>query len=416
MRVPFHATDTRILFLSRAIRLFAYGLLSVVLVFYLVDLGLSEKQVGLLLSLTLVGDTLISLWLTTHADRIGRKRTLLLGALLMIGAGAVFASAGSFLVLLCAAIVGVISPSGNEVGPFLSVEQASLAELVPSHHRTQTFAWYNLLGSFTTAGGALASGFILQFLQAAANLTTSQSYRGIVVIYGAFGLLLFAILSGLSGSIETKHPIDRDSLKTRWLGLTRSRRFVLGLSALFALDAFAGGFIIQSILAYWFHVKFGIDIKWIGTIFFGANILAGISALSAARVARRFGLLNTMVFTHLPSNLLLILVPFMPNITFAIALLLLRFSISQMDVPTRQSYTMAVVDKEERSAAAGITNVARTIGASLAPVIAAPCLVVPALFNAPFFIAGGLKIIYDLILYRAFRSTIPAEEIGPTRT
>jgi MFS family permease len=176
------------------------------------------------------------------------------------------------------------------------------------------------------------------------------------------------------------------------------------------MDAFAGGFVLQSIVAYWFHVRFGVQPALLGSIFFGANILAGISALAAAWVASKIGLIRTMVFTHIPSNILLIFVPLMPNLPLAIILLLLRFSISQMDVPTRQSYTMAVVSPEERSAAAGITGIARTTGASLSPVVTGPLLANPILINMPFFLSGGIKILYDLMLYRSFRATRPPEE------
>jgi MFS family permease len=185
---------------------------------------------------------------------------------------------------------------------------------------------------------------------------------------------------------------------------------VLKLSALFSIDAFAGGFVLQSILAYWFHVRFNVQPAVLGSIFFGANILAGLSALSAAWVASKIGLIRTMVFTHIPSNILLILVPLMPNLPLAIAVLLLRFSISQMDVPTRQSYTMAVVAPDERSAAAGITGIARTTGASLSPVVTGPLLANAALMNLPFYLSGGLKIVYDLLLYRSFKAIKPPEE------
>ena len=185
---------------------------------------------------------------------------------------------------------------------------------------------------------------------------------------------------------------------------------IFRLAALFSLDAFAGGFVIQSLVAYWFHIRFGVEPGVLGSIFFGANILAGISALSAAWVARRIGLINTMVFTHLPSNILLILVPFMPTLPLAILMLLLRFSISQMDVPTRQSYTMAVVAPDERSAAAGVTGIARTIGASLSPVLTGLFLANPALLALPFVLSGSLKILYDLGLYRSFREMKPPEE------
>jgi MFS family permease len=199
-------------------------------------------------------------------------------------------------------------------------------------------------------------------------------------------------------------------VEKRTLGLHKSRDVVLKLSSLFALDAFAGGLIIQSMLAFWFHVKYGVDIGVIGSIFFGANILAGISSLLAAPLAKRIGLINTMVFTHIPSNILLMLVPLMPNLPLAVFVLLVRFSISQMDVPTRQSYTMAVVAPDERSAASGVTSIARSIGAAISPVLTGLMLGVPALISAPFFLAGGLKIVYDLLLFRQFRTVKPPEE------
>jgi len=196
----------------------------------------------------------------------------------------------------------------------------------------------------------------------------------------------------------------------RSFGLGRSRDVVLRLSALFALDSFGGGFVAQSFAAYWFYLRFGVNPSTLGAIFFGANMFAGVSALLASRLASRIGLVKTMVFTHLPSNVLLILVPLMPTLPLAISVLLLRFSISQMDVPTRQSYTMAVVHPEERSAAAGITGVARTVGASIAPVFVGLMFARPSLMNLPFFIAGTLKIVYDLLLYRGFVTHLPTEE------
>jgi MFS family permease len=196
----------------------------------------------------------------------------------------------------------------------------------------------------------------------------------------------------------------------RVLGLHRSRAVVFKLSSLFAMDAFAGALLVQSLIVYWFHVRFGIESGLLGSIFFGANILAGVSALLAVRIANKFGLINTMVFTHIPSNILLILVPLMPTLPLAIAVLLLRFSISQMDVPTRQSYTMAVVAPDERSAASGLTAIARSVGAAISPALTGLLFSIPVLFNVPFFLSGGLKIIYDLLLYREFRAVKPPEE------
>ncbi|MGB8982392.1 MAG: MFS transporter [Anaerolineales bacterium] len=398
--------DIAILFSTRMIRLFCYGFLSVVLALYLAESGFTEGQIGLLFTFTLVGDALISLWLTTSADRFGRKRTLILGALLMAGAGLAFALTRNVILLIIAAIVGVISPSGNEIGPFLSVEQAGLAQLVPSKKRTQYFAWYALVGSFATAIGALTGGWLAQALQDNA-WTALESYRVVLMGYALGGFLLLLLFLSLTHTVEVEAV--RDTTK-RVLGLHRSRSVVFKLSSLFAMDAFAGGLLVQGLVAYWFHVRFGVESGVLGSIFFGANILAGISALLAIRIANRIGLINTMVFTHIPSNILLILVPLMPTLPLAIGVLLLRFSLSQMDVPTRQSYTMAVVAPDERSAASGVTTIARSVGAAVSPALTGLLFSIPALFSAPFFLSGGLKIIYDLLLYREFRAVKPPEE------
>lgn len=404
--------DGSFLFITRIARMFGYGFLSVVLVLYLTQIGLSETQIGLLLTLTLIGDTIISLWITTNADRIGRRRMLIFGAFLMVFAGILFAITQNFVFLLIAATIGVISPSGYEVGPFLSIEQAALSQIVSNEKRTHIFAWYNLVGSFATALGALGGGGLVQALQDS-GVTPFGSYRTIVIGYAIIGLILGILFTRLSPGVEIQVGSDpshsTSSFKTRF-GLHRSRGVVFKLSALFSIDAFAGGFVLQSILAYWFHIRFNVQPAILGTIFFGANILAGLSALSAVWVASKIGLIRTMVFTHIPSNILLILVPLMPNLPLAIAVLLLRFSISQMDVPTRQSYTMAMVAPDERSAAAGITGIARTTGASLSPVFTGPMLANAALMNLPFFLSGGLKIIYDLLLYRSFKAIKPPEE------
>jgi len=403
--------DGWLLFATRFIRLFAYGSLSVVLVFYLVAIGLSQPETGTLLTLTLAGDIVVSLFLTTRADRIGRRRMLVVGALLMAAAGVVFASTRNLWLLVVAGTIGVISPSGNEVGPFLSIEQAALSHVVTERTRTEVFAWYTLAGSVATALGALAAGFAVRLMRDATATVTS--YRAVVVLYAALGLVLAALFSRLSRTAEAATFGEKKAFQATFAGLSgldRSRAVVLRLSALFALDSFGGGFVIQSFAAYWFYLRFGVDPGTLGVIFFWANIFAGMSALLASRLASRFGLINTIVGTHLPSNVLLIAVPLMPTLHLAIAVLLLRFSISQMDVPTRQSYIMAVVVENERSAAAGITGVARTIGAALSPLLVGFMFARPALISLPFFIAGTLKIVYDLLLYRAFVAVQPPEE------
>lgn len=405
-------TDGWLLFATRGTRLFAYGLLSVILVLYLSEVGLSDAQIGLLLTLTLLGDTAISLGITTTADRIGRRKMLILGALLMVFAGLLFASSRSFLVLLLAATIGVISPSGNEVGPFLSIEQSALSQLISGQRRTRVFAWYNLLGSCATAFGALCGGVGAQWLQGAGR-SGADAYRPLVIVYSGIGLVLAVGFAFVSKAVEVSTPAAdhgmQPPVKPRF-GLHRSRGVVLRLSGLFALDAFGGGFVIQSIIAYWLHLKFGMEPAALGGIFLGANLLAGVSALAAGWLAGRIGLINTMVFTHLPSNLLLMLVPLMPTAWLAVVVLLLRFSISQMDVPTRQSYTMAVVSPDERSAASGVTSVARSIGASISPILATALVGTSALASLPFLMAGGIKVLYDLLLYRSFVAVRPPEE------
>jgi MFS family permease len=416
------APDGRRLLGTRMLRLFAYGFLSVVLVLYLAELGFEERRIGLLLTLTLAGDAVISLAIAAIADRVGRRRMLIAGAALMILAGLAFLLTRSYALLTLAAIVGTISPSGAEVGPFLAIEQAALTQTVPDQHRTQVFAWYNLAGSCATALGALCGGALAQALQHG-GLSPLASYRAVVAGYALFGALLVVMFSRLSPAAEAELSIANDKLRKHscaktnaqfsilnsQFGLRRSRRVVLKLASLFMLDALAGGLVVQSLIAYWFARRYGVEPALLGAIFFGANMLAGISALAAARIAARFGLINTMVWTHLPSNVLLILIPLMPNLALAIIVLLVRFSISQMDVPTRQSYTMAVVDPDERSAAAGVTTIARTVAVAIAPTITGALLSM-SLLSLPFALAGGLKIAYDLLLYRSFRALKPPEE------
>jgi MFS family permease len=404
-------SDGRALFALRTMRMFGYGFLAVVLVLYLDAAGLDPLAIGAVLTLTLIGDTVLSLWLTTHADRFGRRRVLIISSLLVAVAGAVFAATDWLPLLVLAGIIGVISPTGNEVGPFLAIEQASLSEVVPDRRRTATFAWYNLAGYVATATGALAAGLLGQAL-IGAGWPALNAYRAVVALYAAIGLAMAVIAWRLGGEIEAPPTAAADDGIVRRLGLGRSRSVVFRLSALFSLDAFAGGFIPQSLMAYWFTLQFGVSPAALGAIFFAANLLAAVSSLSAARIAARIGLIETMVFTHLPSNVLLLLVPLMPTLPLAVAVLLLRFSLSQMDVPTRQSYVMAVVDPDERSAAAGVTGIARTVGAAISPSISTVLIASAGTAAIPFFLAGGLKIVYDLLIYRDFRSVRPIEEVA----
>lgn len=400
--------DGRWLFATRMVRMFAYGFVSVVLALYLAAAGLTENQIGLLLTFTLIGDTVIALWLTSHADRAGRRKTLQVSAGLMVLAGGVLALTQNYWLALAAATLGVLSPSGNEVGAFLPVEQAALTQTISDEQRTSTLAWYQLAGSLATALGALAGGGLAQVLQNAGTVPL-ESYRAVLATYAGLGILLLLMFTRLTYSVESR-VIQPPATRPFSLGLHRSRNVVFKLAALFSLDAFGGALVVQSFFAYWFHVRYGVEPAGLGGIFFGANLLGGLSALAAASLAKRIGLINTMVFTHLPSNVLLMLVPLMPTLPLAVLVLLVRYSISQMDVPTRQSYTLAVVEPDERSAASGVTSVARTVGASFAPTLTGALLANPVLASVPFFLAGALKIIYDLALWQSFRALKPPEE------
>ncbi|MGQ0636347.1 MAG: MFS transporter [Planctomycetaceae bacterium] len=398
--------DAGCLFLTRGLRMFAYGLLSVVLALFLEQAGFSSWQIGWVLSGALAGDIVVSLWFATRADRLGRRRLLVASALLMAAAGGVFAVSRNFAVLLAAATIGVISPSDKEVGPFLSIEQASLAQIVPAARRTAVFAWYHLVGGLLAALGLLCGGALVEFAQARTQ-SPVDAYVPVLVIYAAVGLIMAALFTRLSPAVEpaaggASQP-RREGAQADWHGLHRSKRIVALLSALFTLDAFAGGFILQSLVAYWLHRRFAVEPESLGEIFAVASLLAGLSALAAGRLAQRFGLVNTMVFTHLPSNVLLLLIPLATDVRWAVGLWLARCLISEMDVPTRQALTMHLVAPDERSAAAGITAVARSVGRS-ASALPAAWLVGSATFSGlPFLLAGGLKIVYDLLLWGAMR-------------
>ena len=383
------------------VRSFAYGFLSVVLGLYLNAIGLTTTAIGWIFTAALAGGAVMTIVITTVADSFGRKTLLILGAVLMATAGWVFAVSNDPLFLALAAIFGTISPSGKEVGPFLSIEQAILPETTQDQHRTIVFSAYNLIGSLLGAVGALAVGLPSLF-----SIPQTTGYQFLVWGYVICAVVMMVVFALLSPAIEAK---PKTVSQKRVIGVQRSRSVVAKLAGLFALDAFAGGFIVQSIVAYWFYLRYETDLNTLGGIFFGTNLLAALSFLAAPAMARRFGLLNTMVFTHLPSNVLLLLVPLMPNLELAVVMLLVRNLLSQLDVPTRQSYTMAVVDPDERAASAGILSVARNASAALAPLFTGPILAVPSL-GLPFLLAGGLKIIYDLWIFAVFRKVKPPEE------
>jgi MFS family permease len=393
--------DGWLLFATCGVRSIAYGFLSVILGLYLDAIGLNTTTIGWIFTAALAGGAVMTILITAIADSFGRKCLLIIGAALMTSAGFVFAVSSDPILLTIAAVFGTISPSGKEVGPFLSLEQAVLPQTTSDRNRTAVFSAYNLVGSCAGALGALFVG-----LPAWLSLPPLDGYRFLTWSYVGSALLLAALFALLSPRVEATNKTESTPRK---LGLHKSRRIVVKLAGLFALDAFAGGFIVQSIVAYWFYLRFKTDLNALGGIFFGTNILAALSFLAAPAIARRIGLLNTMVFTHLPSNFLLLLVPLMPNLELAVLMLLVRNSLSQLDVPTRQSYTMAVVEPEERAASAGVLSVARNAGAAVAPLFTGAILSAPAL-GLPFLLAGGIKVVYDLWIFAVFRHVKPPEE------
>jgi MFS family permease len=395
--------DGRKLLVARALRTFGYGYLAVALGLYLQALGLTGFEIGIVLTAAVAGSAVMNVLWSLLADRFGRRRTVVTMAALMVAGGTLFASTDQLWLLLVGAFTGTISASSSEVGPFVTVEQAILPQTAPAERRTWLFSIYDTLGSLAGAAGALftaAAGFFARL-----GLSGASAYRPLFVLYAGIGLLNLLLFLSLSPGVEAA----RVEGARRFLGLHRSTGTVARLSALFGLDALAGGFVLQSIVAYWFHVRWGLSPAALGVLFFWVGLLSGLSLLAAGWLAGRVGLLNTMVFTHLPSNLLLLLVPLAPTAWLAVLLFLARMSVSQMDVPTRKSYTMAVVDPDERTAAAGITNVARTAAGALAPALSGAAIGA-GVVGLPFFAAGGLKALYDGLIYLAFRDVRPPEE------
>ena len=340
------------------------------------------------------------------ADRVGRRRTVVIMGALMTAGGLLFALTTRFELILLAAFTGTISATSSEVGAFLTVEQAILPQTAPPERRTWLFSIYAFVANIAQAVGSLAAGAVGAF--AAIGLVGADAFRPLFFLYALVGAANVAIFSTLSDRVELA-KVDGER---RLFGVHRSRGIVARLSALFALDAFAGGLVVHSFIAYWFDRRWGFTPEQLGILFFGVNVLSGLSLLAAGRLASRIGLIRTMVFTHIPSNLLLVLVPLMPTGGLAAAAFLARMSISQMDVPTRQSYTMAVVEPDERTAAAGFTNVARNVATMFSPALTGYAFSVAAL-GLPFFVAGGLKVAYDLLVYRAFSALRPPEERRP---
>lgn len=396
--------DGALVFAGRAVRTFSLGALSLALPLLLQQRGISVASLGAVLTMTLVEDALLTAGVTALAPRWGRRNLLILSALPMVAGGIALAVVHDLRWLLAAVIVAVVSPNGQEAGPFSPLEQATLPDAVAPEHLTRTFAWYNVVGYFPAALGALAAGAWVRAAQAR-GAPIEDALRAVVWAYAAGGVALALVYSALRADrLPPRSTVSGAAAAPprTWLGLHRSRGIVLQLAALQSLDALAGGFIVQSLLVYWFSLRFGAGPEALGALFFGTQILSAVSFLGAAWLADRLGLLQTMVSTHVLSNLLLIAVALMPSFRLAAAALLLRHLFSQMDVPTRQAYTMALVAPDERAPAAGLTAAARGLAQALSPVFAG-LAVARAAFGTPFFLAGGLKIVYDLALFARFR-------------
>lgn len=408
MALDFISRDGKLILGARIIRTFSYGFLSVVLAIYLSLLGFSEILIGVVLTATLVNSIIFNLVSSMYADRIGRRKFLILYASLMIVSAVIFFVTSSYVALIVAALVGTINVTGSEVGAFLSLEQAILPQTIRDEKkRTSAFAIYNMLGTFAMSGGVLVSGLPPVFSQQF-GLDKITSIKMLFVAYAACALVSLIIYLALSSKIEATSKSQKTVLPHQSLS-PKSRSIITKMSSLFAVDSFAGGFVIQSIVSFWFYTKFGADLSTISYIFTAAGIFTALSYLLASKIASRVGLVNTMVWTHIPSNILLILVAFAPSFPLAIVLYLARMSISQMDVPTRQSYLMAVVAENERVAAAGITNTSRNIAQAVGPSLAG--VILGQLLSAPFVIGGVLKIVYDVGLFLSFRKTKPPEEL-----
>lgn len=405
-RAPTGSADARRIVAARGLRSFAYGLLAVVLGIWLARIGLSTVAIGGIITVSLVGDFCGTYLIGIAADAWGRRRTLVALALLMAATGAIFGLTRFYPLLLGAAFFGTLGASASESAPFLPIEQSMLPQTAPPERRTALFARYNLIATIGGALGALAAG--VPDLLAHDEAARTIGIRALFGVYVVAALGVTWLAAGLSPAVEAPRGASAASPAKRARALVphlgRSRGAVLRLSALFSLDAFAGGFVVQSLMTLYFHLRFGVSLAELAALFFAVNTVTALSFLAVGPIARRIGLLNTMVFTHLPSNLLLVLVAFMPTYPLAAAVLLARQSLSQMDVPTRQAYTMALVAPEERTAAASVTSMARSAGSSLSPVLAG-LLLQPALLalGLPFVVAGILKVGQDLGLWLVFR-------------
>jgi MFS family permease len=380
------------------------------LAIYLKLLGFNDVLIGVVLTATLVNSVIFTLIASFYADRIGRRKTLIIYGALMSIAGAIFLATENYFALIAAALIGTINVTGSETGAFLSIEQALLPQTVKNNKKRNTmFALYNMAGTFAMSAGVLLSG-LPTILQEQYAINQVESIKPLFLLYSALGIGVVGIYFMLSNKIEVSLSANTANKPVMQTLSPQSKQIVGKLSGLFAVDSFAGGFVIQSIVSLWFFTKFGVDLAAISVIFSVAGVLTAFSFFAAAKIADRIGLVNTMVFTHIPSNVFLILVGFAPSLPLAIAFYLARMTLSQMDVPTRQSYIVAVVSEDERTPAAGITNISRNISQAVSPSLTGYILQILPALSAPFILGGALKIAYDIALYVNFRKIKPAEE------
>jgi len=393
--------NARKLLAGKALRAIADGYVSILLPAYLLELGLSAFQVGVLTTATLLGSAALTIFAGAITGRFGYRRPLLWASVLMILTGIGFATCHSFWPLLLVAFVGTLNPSSGDVSIFLPLEHSLLSQSIADRDRTALLARYSIVGALAAALGNLLAGlptWVTQWLRT--NTLTAMQYM--FVLYAAIGLAAALVYRQLSD--PEPHPVA-----TRQPPLGPSRGTVYRLAMLFSIDALGGGFFVQAILALWLLKTFNLSVAATASLFFWSNLLTGFSYLAAAPIARRIGLIKTMVFTHLPSNLCLIAIPFTSDLRIVVGLLLLRSLLSQMDVPTRSSYVMAVVTPPERPAAAAITAVPRSLAAALSPTLAGYLLTLSA-FGWPLLIGGALKTAYDLALLVMFQHLKPPEE------
>jgi MFS family permease len=395
--------DGKLILIEKSVRTVPYGFLGVLFAVYMSKLGFDPLIIGIVLTITVFSSALYTFSVSLVADRIGRRRTLVFFALMDFIAGSILFVSNAWWAPVLAGIVGNMTVGAGETGPFLSLEQAIIPRTCDSRHRTLAFSWYNLVGYASSSVGALIAG-LPQYLGSGLS-----AYRPLFAAYLASGLVGSFLYSRLSKGIEVEPQVGSTKLP---ILSEKSKSIVQKLSALFAIDSFGGGFIGTSILSYYFYERYALQYTSLGLIFAATQIVTAISFLAAERIARRIGLLRTMVFSHIPSNLFLIAVPFAPSALGAIFLLLCRQSLSQMDVPTRQSYVMAVVDESDRTPAAGFTNVSRSVAQSVSPSLAGYAIAA-VWIGSPLVAAGALKLAYDLLIYRSFRKIKPPEEIRP---